>query len=108
MPPPVPDFIQAMGRTNDAILFAGKVQLYARGEDEAVQRLAEQLPSSASRDYGKPFAQVFKDYNYDFFEIDPMLFSPAQVIVTALDSGRSFHGGQRDLELLEASFGGSG
>ena len=25
--PPIPDFVQAMGRTNDAILFAGRVQL---------------------------------------------------------------------------------
>jgi len=103
--PPAPDFIKAMGRTNDAILFAGQVQLYVRGDDEAARQLAEQLPSSASQDYGRPFAKVFKAYEYDFFKIDPMLFSPARISVTALESGRTFHAGEIDLKLLEASFG---
>ncbi len=103
--PPATDFLNAMGRTNDAILFAGTVQLYVRGSDEAARDLAERLPSSASRDYGRPFAEVFKSYNYDFFEIDPMLFSPARVLVTNLDSGRTFRAGEIDTELLNKSFG---
>lgn len=103
--PPAPDFIQAMGRTNDAILFAGQVHLFVRGSDEAADKLAADLPSSVSKDYGKPFAQVFKEYDYDFFKIDPMLFSPASVIVSAVESGRSFHAGKLDVELLEKSFG---
>ncbi len=105
VPPPHPDFIQAMGRTNDAILFGGQAHLFVKGDDEAAERLANELPSSVSRDYGKPFAEVFKDYGYDFFKVDPMLFSPASVIVTAIDSGRSFHAGRIDEELLERSFG---
>jgi len=108
LPPPVPDFVKAMGRTNDAILFGGQVQLYVNGEEEAARELAEKLPSSASRDYGRPFAEIFKACNYDFFQIDPMLFSPASVIVTALESGRSFHAGGLDMALLDASFGGAG
>jgi methenyltetrahydromethanopterin cyclohydrolase len=106
VPPPAPSFVEAMGRTNDAILFGGTVQLFVRGSDAAAERLANELPSSVSRDYGKPFAQVFKEYKYDFFKVDAMLFSPASVIVTAVDSGRSFHAGQLDEELLEYSFGG--
>lgn len=105
VPPPAPDFMRAMGRTNDAILFAGQVHLFVKGSDEAVEKLAKELPSSVSRDYGKPFAQVFKEYNYDFFKVDPMLFSPARVIVTAVESGHSFHAGRLDEELLERSFG---
>ena len=31
--PPIPDFVQAMGRTNDSILFAGRVQLFVSGSD---------------------------------------------------------------------------
>ena len=105
LPPPAADFMTAMGRSNDAILFAGQVQLYVHGEDDSLRSLAEKLPSSASRDYGRPFADVFKAYEYDFFEIDPMLFSPARVVVSALDSGRSFAAGGLDLALLEKSFG---
>jgi methenyltetrahydromethanopterin cyclohydrolase len=105
MAPPAKDFVQAMGRTNDAILFAGQVQLYVRGTDEAAQNLAQNLPSSASRDYGRPFAEIFKACNYDFFKIDPMLFSPASVLVSNLDTGNTFRGGRLDPTLLNVSFG---
>jgi methenyltetrahydromethanopterin cyclohydrolase len=105
LPPPAPDFLNAMGRTNDAILFAGLVQLFVGGEDAAASKLAQALPSSASKDYGRPFAQIFKAYEYDFFKIDPMLFSPARVMVSVLDSGNSFAAGKLDNELLTTSFG---
>ncbi|MVF23427.1 methenyltetrahydromethanopterin cyclohydrolase [Methylocaldum sp. BRCS4] len=105
VPPPHPNFVKAMGRTNDAILFGGTVHLFVKGSNEAAEMLANELPSSVSRDYGRPFAEVFKDYKYDFFKVDPMLFSPASVIVTAVESGRSFHAGKLDEALLERSFG---
>ncbi|MDO9103491.1 MAG: methenyltetrahydromethanopterin cyclohydrolase [Methylovulum sp.] len=103
--PPHPDFVQAMGRTNDAILFAGLVHIFVKGTDEAAEKLAHELPSSTSKDYGKPFAQIFKEYQYDFFKVDAMLFSPASVIVTAMESGNSFRAGRLDNELLNLSFG---
>lgn len=103
--PPHPNFVKAMGRTNDAILFAGQVHLFVKGSDEAAEKLARELPSSTSKDYGKPFAEIFKQYEYDFFKIDAMLFSPASVIVTAVDSGKSFRAGQLDNALLDQSFG---
>lgn len=105
LPPPAPDFLHAMGRTNDAILFGGQVHLYVDGNDDAAESLAKALPSSGSRDYGRPFADIFKAYEYDFFKIDPMLFSPAKVSVTAMRSGNSFHAGAIDHALLARSFG---
>jgi len=105
LPPPAPDLLAAMGRTNDAILFAGRATLYVDAADADAARLAETLPASASRDYGKPFAQVFKDYQFDFYKIDPMLFAPAEVTVCNLASGKSFRGGKRDLARLAESFG---
>jgi methenyltetrahydromethanopterin cyclohydrolase len=106
VPPPHPNFVKAMGRTNDAILFGGTAHLFVKGSDAEAEALAVGLPSSTSRDYGRPFAEVFKEYKYDFFKVDAMLFSPARVIVTAVESGRSFHAGALDEELLERSFGG--
>lgn len=103
--PPHPKFVKAMGRTNDAILFAGQVHIFVKGSDDAAQKLANDLPSSTSKDYGKPFAEIFKQYEYDFFKIDPMLFSPASVIVTAVESGNSFRAGKLDNALLDLSFG---
>ncbi len=103
--PPHPDFVKAMGRTNDAILFAGQVQLYVQGSNADAEQLANELPSSTSKDYGKPFAEIFKACNYDFFKIDGMLFSPASVIVTAVETGASYRAGQLDEVLLDQSFG---
>lgn len=108
VPPPSPDFLTGMGRTNDAILFGGHAHVFVLGDDDSAAKLARELPSSASRDYGRPFAEVFKAVNMDFYKIDPMLFSPAAVTVTAVESGKSFHAGKLDSALLDLSFGYAG
>ena len=105
LPPPSPDFLTAMGRTNDAILFGGEVHLFVAGPEDEARELAQKLPSAASRSFGKPFAQVFKDAGFDFYQIDPMLFSPARVLVTCLATGRTFAAGRLAFELLDQSFG---
>jgi methenyltetrahydromethanopterin cyclohydrolase len=105
LPPPSADFITAMGRTNDAILFGGEVHLFVDCADNAAQQLAHELPASTSKDYGKPFARVFKDVRFDFYQIDPHLFAPASVQVTALKSGSTWRTGALDPALLEQSFG---
>ena len=102
--PPHPDFVQAMGRTNDAIIYAGRAHLFVKGSAEAA-RARQNLPSSNSRDYGRPFAEVFKVYKGDFYKIDPSLFSPAEALVTAVETGETFRGGAIDEKLLDASFG---
>jgi methenyltetrahydromethanopterin cyclohydrolase len=102
--PPHPDLVTAMGRTNDAIIYAGRVHLFVTGPADDARALAENLPSARSRDYGEPFAKIFKRFKGNFYAIDPLLFSPAEVIVTAIESGESFHSGGVDLKLLDASF----
>lgn len=105
VPAPHPDFLQAMGRTNDAIIYGGLVQLFVRGSAGAARELAEQLPSSRSRDYGQPFAEIFRKFNGDFYAIDPHLFSPAEVIVTAVETGDTFRAGEWNRQMLEQSLG---
>ena len=104
LPPPAPDFLIGMGRTNDAILYGGLVHLYVDTPNDDAEELAKRLPSSTSSDYGKPFSDVFKEYKYDFYKIDKMLFSPAKVIVSSLKTGKSFTGGKIDLSLMDDSF----
>lgn len=104
IPAPSPDFLTGMGRTNDAILFGGFVHLYVQCEDIAAAELAQAMPSSASKDYGRPFAEIFKAVNMDFYQIDPLLFSPAKVTVTNLKTGNSFFAGSFNEALLEKSF----
>ena len=95
--------MRAIGRTNDCILYGGQARYTVRAEDDELARLAEQLPASASSDYGTPFYEVFKRYDNDFYKIDPMLFSPAEVWLTSATSGRTFHAGRLNPEVLRAS-----
>ena len=101
LPLPSNDFLEAMGRTNDAILYGGLVQLVVSGNDSESEKLAKALPSSNSQDYGKSFSDIFKSVSYDFYKIDPMLFAPAKVIISNLDSGKSWVEGSLNLSLLE-------
>jgi methenyltetrahydromethanopterin cyclohydrolase len=105
IPAPHPDFLTAMGRTNDAIIYGGIVQLFTKGPAADARELAQKLPSRASRDYGQPFAEIFQQFKGDFYAIDPLLFSPAEVIVTAIETGDTFRAGGRDLKMLERSLG---
>ncbi len=105
LPPPTPNFAKGIGRTNDAILYAGHVTLWVNSEDELIESIGPKLPSQASRDYGSPFADIFKSYNYDFYQVDPGLFSPAEVVMINLKSGRSWRFGSLRPDLISASFG---
>ena len=107
MPPVAKNDLRAIGRTNDCVLYGGQVRYTVIGEDEELARLAERLPSSTSPDYGTPFYDIFKRYDNDFYKIDPMLFSPAEVWLTSAASGRTFHAGRPNVDVLRASlFGG--
>jgi methenyltetrahydromethanopterin cyclohydrolase len=106
LPPVADDDMAALGRTNDAVLYGGQVHLTVHASDEVLGELVDRLPASASSDYGEPFGKVLKDANYEFYEIDPLLFSPAQIRVTSVESGRSFEAGRVNLEVLERSFWG--
>jgi methenyltetrahydromethanopterin cyclohydrolase len=103
--PPGGDFMTGMGRTNDAILYGGTVHLFVDASDDEARELAEKMPSNTSSDYGRPFGEIFKAYEYDFFKIDPMLFSPAKVIITNTQTGNSFSTGELNAKLLSQSFG---
>ena len=102
--PQHPDFIKAMGRTNDAIIYGGRVQLYVDADDADARQLAEQLPSTTSSDHGAPFAEIFARVNGDFYKIDGALFSPAEAIVTSIRTGATFRGGRLEPDLVDASF----
>jgi methenyltetrahydromethanopterin cyclohydrolase len=102
--PPTPDLVKAMGRTNDAIIYGGRVQLFVRGPDDDARRLAQTLPSKGSKAYGRPFADIFSEAHGDFYKIDPMLFSPATVSICNLDTGSTFRAGELAPDIVDASF----
>src|SRR4051794_35582313 len=105
LPPVAGDDMRAIGRTNDAVLYGGRVHLTVESDDDdALREIVVRLPASASPDYGEPFRSVLQRANFDFYAIDPLLFSPAQIRLTSLASGRSFEAGRVNLEVLERSF----
>src|SRR5204862_6844364 len=65
--PVAPDEGRAIGWTNDAILYGGRVVLWVRADDEILDQVGPNVPSSASPDHGAPFAEIFQRYNGDFY-----------------------------------------
>ena len=103
IPPVAKNDLRAVGRTNDCILYGGQAHYTIRAEDDELAALAEKLPASASRDYGTPFYEIFQRYEGDFYKIDPLLFSPAEVWLTSGTSGKTFHAGSLNPDVLQAS-----
>ena len=103
LPPVHPDELAAIGRTNDAILYGGSVVLWVRADDELLEAIGPKVPSSSSKDHGEPFAEIFKRYG-DFYKIDPLLFSPAEVEFRNLKTGRCFRFGKVEPALVRKSF----
>ena len=97
------DDLKAIGRTNDGVLYGGQAFYTVQASDEELSELAGKVPSSTSRDYGTPFYDLFQRYGGDFYQIDPLLFSPAEVILNNTTSGRSFRSGKTNPALLRAS-----
>ena len=106
LPPVARTDAEGIGRTNDAILYGGQVELTVDAPDDELEALVGRLPASASRDYGEPFGSVLEQANWDFYAIDPLLFSPAEVRLVSVASGRGFHAGGVNLDVLERSFRG--
>ena len=104
LPPLARNFVSGMGRTNDSIIYGGIVQLFMKGSDVELKKLAKDLPSQNSKDYGKPFEAIFEKYKRDFYKIDGLLFSPAQVIINSLESGKTYSYGKVNKKLIELSF----
>jgi methenyltetrahydromethanopterin cyclohydrolase len=98
--------LNAIGATNDCILYGGRVWYTVDCDDAEVERILERIPSHSSRDYGKPFVELFREYG-DFYSIDPMLFSPAEVFLNNVQSGRRFHAGELNGSMLNRIFGKS-
>jgi methenyltetrahydromethanopterin cyclohydrolase len=105
LPPVAKDDLAAIGVTNDAILYGGEVTLEVRGDDRTLSEIGPRVPSSASADYGRPFAEIMASNDNDFYRIDPLLFSAAKVTFVNLDTGEQHTFGETNQTVLERSFG---
>ena len=104
LPPSAADDFAAIGRTNDAILYGGRVTLWVNADDAMLAEIGPKVPSNASAEYGALFGELFAKYK-DFYKIDPLLFSPAEIVFCNVRSGRTFAFGKMDADALRRSFG---
>jgi methenyltetrahydromethanopterin cyclohydrolase len=110
-----PDSGEAMGRTNDAILYGGVTNYTVNYDDEQkLQNIVQQAPSSASavlqkaRSLGNKnprFLDIFKEAGFDFYKIDTNIFAPAVVSINNVKTGKTFTAGNLDVDVMKASLG---
>ncbi|MEM2904246.1 MAG: methenyltetrahydromethanopterin cyclohydrolase [Candidatus Bathyarchaeia archaeon] len=101
-----PKAARAMGRTNDVILYGGQTfYTVNHDDDEALGKIVERAPSSASPDYGRPFYDIFKAANFDFYKVDAGLFAPASLTVNNAKTGRVHRAGGINMDILRAMMG---
>ena len=95
-----------MGITNDAIITMGEVVLEVEDEElEDLKGTCRKVPSANSEMFGKPFLEILESVNYDFYKIDPCIFSPAKLVVNDLSTGKTYSYGTLNPEIVLKSFG---
>ncbi len=107
IPPIGKTSFQSLGWTNDSILYGGRVDLWFHSAMTELASVAGQIASCSSPDFGLPFATIFEKYDRDFYKIDRMLFSPAEVGCYSLKDGQQVIAGQRRPDILSRSLGES-
>jgi methenyltetrahydromethanopterin cyclohydrolase len=101
-----PELTMAMARTNDAILYGGTAHYTVKYDDEKkLREIIKKAPSSTSKAYGRPFKDIFKDANFDFYKIDPDLFAPAVLIINNVKTGNTYMNGEINDKAIKQSFG---
>ena len=106
---------EAMGRTNDAILYGGVTNYTLNYDDEQkLENIVKQAPSSASRllqearrlaEKNPRFLDIFKEAGFDFYKIDPDIFAPAVVSINNMKTGKTLRAGSLDIEVMKVSLG---
>ncbi|MCK5628699.1 methenyltetrahydromethanopterin cyclohydrolase [Candidatus Bathyarchaeota archaeon] len=110
-----PSSDEAMGRTNDAILYGG-ISYYTVDveDDEKLEEIVRSAPSSSSKMLEEAqrlakkmprFLDIFKEAGLDFYKIDPNIFAPAVVVVNNMRTGKIFRAGNLNVEVLKGSVG---
>ena len=103
VPPVKKDATRAMGTTNDATIYHGRIILTMKAPE--IKDYLDRIPSNKSKGYGKPFYDIFKEAGFDFYKIDTSLFSPAEVVINELTEGAVYHVGRVNPDVTLKSFG---
>lgn len=89
-----------MGLTNDMIIYGASVTLQTDADIDI-----EKIPSASSPDYGRPFAEIFKEAGYDFYKINAEIFAPAEVSIENTETKEIRSAGSVNLEIIRKAIG---
>lgn len=100
-----PDPLVMMGRTNDMLLYGGSTHYIVDYPDDAkLREYVNRTPSSSSKDYGKSFVELVKQFGEEIlYKVDPNIFAPAVVVVNSVRSGKTFKAGYINTDIIKNS-----
>ncbi|MCW4013764.1 MAG: methenyltetrahydromethanopterin cyclohydrolase [Candidatus Bathyarchaeota archaeon] len=93
----------AMGRAEDALTYGGVTSFIVDEDESLLEEIAEKAPSSNCKDYGKTSYEIYKAVNFDFTQIDPALFAPAEITLTCAKTGKTFACGKINTKIIKES-----
>ncbi|ODS38604.1 MAG: hypothetical protein A7316_07650 [Candidatus Altiarchaeales archaeon WOR_SM1_86-2] len=86
-----------MFTSNDALIYGGVVKLKTEKWEAGLE---EKIVSHASPTFGKPFKQLFEEAG-DFYKMDPKIFAPAEITVEDTTTGKTYHAGGVDEDIIK-------
>jgi methenyltetrahydromethanopterin cyclohydrolase len=93
-----------MGTVNDCVIYGGRAFFFVKSEEsDNLDALIEGTSSISSSQYGQPLYRLLKSVKFDAHKLDPALFSPAEITVNDITSGRTFKAGHVNPEVLKQS-----
>jgi methenyltetrahydromethanopterin cyclohydrolase len=95
----------AMGVTNDCIRYGGRTFYHVRADSDDLQEIVEKVSITESTYYRQSFYDLFKGVNFNFYKLDPLIFGPAEVTFNHIESGKIYHAGCLNSELLREVLG---
>jgi len=93
----------AMGRAEDALTYGGVTSFIVDEEESVLEEIAKKAPSNNCKDYGKTSYEIYKAVDFDFTQIDPALFAPAEIMLTCAETGKTFASGKINNKIIKQS-----
>ena len=101
--PVVRNELAAMGRINDCLRYGGEADFWVDGDDSHIEAIIDQLVTQGTPNDQTPFAQLYKEANYNFQKMSKAIHSPAKVQIFNMRTGKVHIRGEIQKELLQKS-----
>lgn len=96
---------RAISMAYDCILYGGRTFYHVRNDISDLQEVVGRIPSCTAKQYGLPFYEILSGLDFDFCRIDSLLLSPAEVTFNHIESGKVYHAGGLNPQILRQSLG---